>query len=165
MKKTWEWLDKNTEELLMMVLLVVICCVMMFQIIRRYIFGTALVWAEEICRYCFVYTGCLSLGYCVRRQKMLKIDILVSHFPATLQIIMDFLSRCVGLLYYSLIFWTSISYVSNIYAQRMSSTGLGLPMWIVYFAVELGFFIAMVRQIQDLILFVLNLHKKGDPLK
>ena len=36
---------------------------------------------EEFCRMMFVFSGFLSMGYCVRKNKMLKVDILANIWP------------------------------------------------------------------------------------
>ena len=60
MKKLGKWLDENLEGTILMVLLAAFSCVMMLQVIMRYAFGNALSWAEEVCRYCFVYSAFLK---------------------------------------------------------------------------------------------------------
>ncbi len=62
MKKTLSWLDNNLEEVILLVLLGALSLVMMVQVIMRYVFQSPMSWAEEFCRYCFVYSGLLSAG-------------------------------------------------------------------------------------------------------
>ena len=57
MKKVISWLDYNLEEVILLVLLGIISVTMMLQIIMRYLFSSPLSWVEELCRYCFVYSG------------------------------------------------------------------------------------------------------------
>lgn len=161
MKKAWKWIDEHLEEYMMLFLLVVVCIVMMTQIICRFFLNSALSWAEEICRYSFVYMGCLSLGYCIRTKKMLKIDVLVSHFPQKVQTVLDLVTKIVGLFFYLSLFTASITYVATNRAHGMTSAGLGIPMWTVYLAVLLGFFLASLRQIQDIVFFIKDITKKG----
>ena len=49
-------LDESFEEWLMVGLLVAIGIVMILQVVMRYIFKSPLAWAEEICKYMFVWT-------------------------------------------------------------------------------------------------------------
>ena len=86
MKRFLKWLDEDLEETILMVLLVAIAVVMMAQVVMRYCFRQSMPWPEEFCRFCFVYSGFISMGYCVRRGKMLKVDILVGFFPQIVQI-------------------------------------------------------------------------------
>ena len=55
-----KWLDDNLEEFFMIILLITLTCVMMLQVVMRYVFKTPLSWAEEACRYCFVYSVMLA---------------------------------------------------------------------------------------------------------
>ena len=56
------------EETILMVLLVAIAVVMMAQVVMRYCFRQSMPWPEEFCRFCFVYSGFISMGYCVRSR-------------------------------------------------------------------------------------------------
>ena len=67
MKKVLAFLDENLEEYIMAFLLGVISIVMMSQVIARYVFHHGFTWAEEVCRYCFVYSGLLSAAELEKR--------------------------------------------------------------------------------------------------
>ena len=76
MKKIISWLDENLEEFLMLILLAMISVIIMLQVIMRYCFGHALSWPEEFTRFCFVYTGCLSAGYCIRKGAGIRVRVI-----------------------------------------------------------------------------------------
>ena len=89
MKKVISWLDENLEEFLMLILLAMISIIIMLQVIMRYVFGHALSWPEEFTRFCFVYTGCLSAGYCIRRGVGIRVDLLLNFMPKPMKILMS----------------------------------------------------------------------------
>jgi len=91
MKKIVSWLDDNLEETILVALLLAMSCIMMMQIVVRYVFSAPMSWPEEFCRYCFVYSGMLSAGYCIRKKVGIRVDLLVNFMPRPIQIILDYL--------------------------------------------------------------------------
>lgn len=150
MKRFLKWLDEDLEETLLMILLVAISVVMMAQVVMRYFFRQSMSWPEEFCRFCFVYSGFLSMGYCVRKGKMLKVDILVTFFPKFLQNILDLVGRVVTLLFFGYLGFYAYQATMNSYRGGMTSPAMEIPMWIIYAAVLIGSTLGFVRQIQDL---------------
>jgi len=67
--KLVKWLDKHLEEILLVALLFVMMIIMGIQILARYALGNSLSWSEEITRFCFIWTGFLSISYCVKNSK------------------------------------------------------------------------------------------------
>ncbi|MBE6910684.1 MAG: TRAP transporter small permease [Ruminococcaceae bacterium] len=153
MKRFWKWLDENFEETLLMILLVAISVVMMAQVVMRYFFRQSMSWPEEFCRFCFVYSGFISMGYCVRKGKMLKVDILLGLFPAALQKLLDLLSRVITLVFFVYLTYHAWLATANSMRGGMKSAAMELPMWIIYAAVLIGAFLGSVRQVQDLYKF------------
>ncbi len=150
MKRFWKWLDEDFEETLLMLLLVAISLVMMAQVIMRYFFHQSMSWPEEFCRFCFVYSGFISMGYCVRKGKMLKVDILLGLFPEALQKALDLVSRLVTLAFFMYLAYHAWFATANSMRGGMKSPAMELPMWIIYAAVLLGAFLGTIRQVQDL---------------
>lgn len=58
--KAIKWLDENFEEFIMIIFLILLTCIMMLQVVMRYFFHNPLSWAEEACRYSFVYSVMLA---------------------------------------------------------------------------------------------------------
>ena len=153
MKKILKWLDDDFEEFLLMLLLLAISIIMMTQICCR-TFGKSLTWAEEFSRFCFVYTGFLSIGYCIRREKMLKVDILVGLFPKPLQVGLDFIGRVLSLIFFAYMSVGAWGTYQNSIAMKMTSAAMRIPMATLYFAAFAGFALGTVRQVEDLIRFI-----------
>ena len=154
MKRVLKWLDENLEETLLMILLVAITVVMMAQVIMRYCFRSSMPWPEEFCRFCFVYSGFLSMGYCVKKGKMLKVDILVGFFPAVVQKILDLAGRIVTFLFFGYLSFYAYLATMNSMRGGMRSTAMEIPMWIIYASVLIGAVLGCIRQGQDLYLFL-----------
>jgi len=163
-KKFWKWLDEDFEETILMLLLVAISVVMMAQVVMRYCFRQSMSWPEEFCRFCFVYSGFISMGYCVRKGKMLKVDILVGFFPKALQKALDLVSRAVTLVFFAYLAYYAYQATMNSMRGGMKSPAMELPMWIIYAAVFIGSCLGTVRQVQDLYRFFQPAKKEEEAL-
>ncbi|MBR4578083.1 MAG: TRAP transporter small permease [Oscillospiraceae bacterium] len=163
MKKVLAFLDENLEEYIMAFLLGVISIVMMSQVIARYVFHHGFTWAEEVCRYCFVYSGLLSAGYCARKGISLRVDAIFNFFPKPVQIIIDLLSKLLIIFLYGFFFVKSFGLIAT---TNNFSTAMQLPMKYVYAAIPLGMGLGVIRCVQDLIKFcAANFGKKKEEAK
>ena len=149
--KFWKWLDENFEEAILMIFLVIMSVVMMAQVIMRYFFKASMPWPEEFCRMMFVFSGFLSMGYCVRKDKMLKVDILLGFFPEWLKKIIDILSKFITLWFFAYLAWKSWDTVLAQKMLNMTTPAMGWPWWIVYASVTVGAVLGALRQIEDLV--------------
>lgn len=161
-RKFLKWLDEDLEESLLMLLLVAIAVVMMAQVVMRYCFRQSMSWPEEFCRFCFVYSGFLSIGYCVRRGKMLKVDILVGFFPKPVQKFLDVAGRVVTLVFFAYLTYYAFLATRNSMMGGMKSAAMELPMWLLYASVLAGSGLGVARQAQDLIRTFLHRGEDGE---
>ena len=151
MKRVIQFLDRHLEEYLMAILLITLTLVMLLQIIMRYVFGHALSWPEELCRYCFVYITFFTLGFCIRRNSMLRLDIIRSVVPERLWNVLQILVSVISLVFFSWMFYQSLSLQKAIMRTSRTSAALGIPYTYIYLATVLGFGLAVIRSIQALV--------------
>lgn len=149
MKKVFSYLEQNLEEILMVILLGAISLVIFAQVIARF-FNQGFPWAEEFCRYCFVYTGMLSAGYCIRKGVGIRVDALYGFFPKPMKLVIDYAGKILVTAIYAYLAWGSIGLIAN---TTNLSTAMQLPMKYVYMAIPLGFGLGTIRGVQDLVLF------------
>jgi len=160
MKKIVSWLDDNLEETILVALLLAMSCIMMMQIVVRYVFSAPMSWPEEFCRYCFVYSGMLSAGYCIRKKVGIQVDLLVNFMPRPIQIILDYFSKLTLLALYGYLFYSSFGLIS---ITTTVSSAMQLPIKFVYMAFPIGFGLGTIREIQDIVLYTKSLFAvKGD---
>lgn len=162
MKKVLSYLEENLEEILMVILLGALSIVMMSQVVARYVFHNGFTWAEEFCRYCFVYTGMLSAGYCLRKKVSIRVDVLYNFFPRVLQIVIDYASRILLTAIYAYLAYSSISLIAN---TTSISAAIQLPMQYVYAAIPLGLGLGAIRGVQDLCVYTKSLTRKKEEAK
>jgi TRAP-type C4-dicarboxylate transport system permease small subunit len=141
-------IEENFEEWIMVVGIAV---VMIIQVFMRYLFKSPIMWAEEACKYMFVWTSFLSLGYCFRRDMLLKVDILYSKISSGIKKVVDFISTILTLVFLGALFIRSLTVVGQIAASGQLSPSLGLPMQYIYAASSVGFFLGLLRYIQFIV--------------
>lgn len=144
-------IEENFEEWIMVGLLGGIAVVMIIQVFMRYLFKSPIMWAEEACKYMFVWTSFLSLGYCFRRDMLLKVDILYSKISSGIKKVVDFISTILTLVFLGALFIRSLTVVGQIAASGQLSPSLGLPMQYIYAASSVGFFLGLLRYIQFIV--------------
>lgn len=153
-KKILYELDKHFEEYLLAALLVIISVVMMIQIIMRYVFNSALSWPEEFCRHCFIYMTFLTIGYCIKRKSMLRLDIIIKSIPKKVGELMEFIIWVICLIFFIYMFVNSITLLKLTMASQRTTPTMGIPYYIIYISTMLGFGLGVVRSIQLLYNFV-----------
>ncbi|WP_434309435.1 TRAP transporter small permease [Hominifimenecus sp. rT4P-3] len=158
--KMFRWLDLYFEEAVCVISLILLSVVMMLQIILRYIFQSPLPWAEEFCRYCFIYSSLFGVGYCIRNNKMLRVDLLVSLMPAFWGKLLDILGDIASLVFYVLFAYASWQTTMKLMSLHQLSPALQIPIWIVYLSGPVGFALAIIRIIQKFVLRLLPSQKK-----
>lgn len=156
-----KWLDEHFEEAILVVLLVLISCVELVQVIVRNIpFIPALTWAEEFCRFCWIWSVFLSLPYTIRKASMLRVSILLDVFPSkvknTLNIVVDVVTAATM----CLLGIHSISVIQRIVKSAESSPAMKWPMWAIYSIMLAGFFLATLRGLQQAYSHIRHFHEK-----
>ena len=161
MKRFIKFLDSHLEEYLMAILLVVLTSVMFLQIVMRFVFDHAFSWPEELSRYCFVYITFLTLGFCTRRNSMLKLDILETILPKPVWTILQIIVRVVTFVFFLYMFRNSLDLLATVMKTSRTSTALKIPYTYIYLSTVIGFGLGLIRSVQMLILPLLQ-RKKTD---
>lgn len=160
--KLIKWLDDHLEESILAVLLVVITCVSFLQVVIRKIpWIPALTWAEEFCRFCWIWSVFLSLPYTIRKGNMLRVTALLDILPHTLRQILNVLVDILTTACMALLGFHSVTVVSDIKSSSEMSPAMLWPMWIVYSVMLIGFVLATVRGIQQTIIHIRHFGDKG----
>ncbi len=154
MRRAIKWLDENFEEKILAFFLALISLIIMFQVIMRYIFKAAQPWPEELARYCLVCSTMLSMGYCIRHNAMLRVDMLVKLLPKPLMRLMDIIIQLLSLALYSYLFYHSFFVVMMAKNSMQLSPAMQLPMYILYAFATVGFGLAVIRSAQSIIVDV-----------
>ena len=161
--KVLRWLDAHFEEALLVVLLVLISCVELVQVIFRNVpFVPALTWAEEFCRFCWIWSVFISLPYTIRKGSMLRVSVLLDLFPQAVRGAINVAVDLITAAAMALLGYHSVGVVAKIVESGETSPAMLWPMWIIYSIMLLGFFLGAVRGIQQAILHIRHFKDEGE---
>lgn len=148
--KVLNWLDERFEETLLVILLVLISCVELAQVVVRNLpFIPALTWAEEFCRFCWIWSVFLSLPYTIRKGSMLRVSVLLDVFPPKVRNVINIAVDVITAAVMLLLAVHSVTVVKGIIQSRETSPAMLWPMWVIYSILLLGFFGGTVRALQQ----------------
>jgi C4-dicarboxylate transporter DctQ subunit len=154
-----KWLNEHLEEAVMVFLLAAISCVMMAQIIAR-TFAVSMPWPEEFSRYCYIWTVFLSLGYTIQKGNMLRVGVVMDLLPNRLRKSIEIVVNIIMLAIFVVLFRYSIIYTGKIKVTGQFSPAMHIPMWIMYMSTIIGFGLAVLRMIQEIISGFKNFNKE-----
>lgn len=159
--KVLSWLDKHMEEAFLVVMLVLIACVSMLQVIVRKIPGMqSLTWAEEFCRFMWIWSVFISLPYTIRMENMLRVGVLKDLLPDTLKKVVNLVVDVITMVSMFYLGYFSIKVYNNIALSKEISPAMQWSMAGVYVFMVIGFFLAAFRGIQMIIIHVKSFHEK-----
>ena len=156
-----KWLDERFEEVILVILLTLISCIMMAQIVARNIFNS-MTWPEEFSRYCYIWTVFLSLGYTIKKGNSLRVGIVMDQFPQKMRRTIEIIVNVIMLALFVIFTRHAVSYTKGIYLSGQFSPAMGLPMWIMYLATVIGFGLASIRMLQEIISNIRNFNVKSE---
>lgn len=146
--KVLKWLDNNIEELLMTLLLVGITVVMIAQVIARYVFQSPLTWSDELARYFLVWSGFLSVSYCVKRRISIKIEQFQNALPKPAIPWIKMLRHTILFLFCLIMLPYAWEYVRQTVSSGATSPAMLIPMVYIQSAPLVGFLLLTVREVQ-----------------
>ena len=150
--KLLDWLNKHLEESFMVVMLVLIACVSMLQVIVRKIPGmSSLTWAEEFCRFMWIWSVFISLPYTILNENMLRVGVLKDMLPDKVKKVVNIVVDVVTMACMFYLGYYSIEVYDNIARSHEISPAMQWPMSFVYFFMIIGFFLGGVRGIQVIV--------------
>ena len=145
------WLDENLEKCLLLIFLIVMVFALTLQIIFRFVLNTPLSWAEELARYMFVWSGFISISYCLKTNIAIRIDQVVNFLPGKGRLMMNLIVYALLLAYFIHMTPYAYDFFYRAAAAKQTMPALQAPIALVYVSPFLGFILSMIRLIQNLI--------------
>lgn len=166
--KAIKWLDRHLEEAVLAILLFAMMMIMGIQVAARYVLGNSLSWSEEITRFCFIWTGFLSISYCIKNSASIKIEQFVNLFQnfgggKGVSFIRLF-TYIVEFILFGYLFPFAWHYVHSSYLSQSTSPACGIPMWMIQSVTIISFVLCEIRLIQKFVLRIalIKSTKKGE---
>lgn len=113
--------------------------------------GAIPTWIEELARYLFIFFSYLAIPIALKKGSMVRVDILADHLPPKLQRIFQASVDFVCLVMAGIFCREGIGLVQQMLVFPTATPGLGIPYWLIYSVIPLGFALTCIRVIQDLV--------------
>ncbi len=146
-----KWLDDHIEEVFLVIFSVVMVAVIFLQVIMRYVFDASLSWSEELARYCFIWLVYIGISYGVKKQRHIKVDVLLLLFKERGRLILTIISNLLFLFFALFVIQYGTGIAMQILDWGQKSPANQIPMGIVYLAAPIGMGLTAIRLLQNLI--------------
>lgn len=148
---------KKFEELILSYSILLMTLILVANVIGRLVFSHSLKFAEEAGSMLTIIVTFIGVSYCARVGRHIIMTVFFDIMPPKgkklfLFISASFTTAC--LLYLT---YLSTNYIMGVYATGRVTPALGLPMWIPYLFVPLGF---LMGAFQYLIILLMNIRDK-----
>lgn len=159
MKKTLHGLQK-VEDAIMIVMFIIMLCSSFAQVVNRNLIGASIGWFDELSRYCMIYMALLATELGLRDNTQMSITAVTDHMKGDVKKVVRIVAKIAVIAFSAILFVNSFQLLQVQLVYGQISPGLGLPMYIPYFALPLTFGITTVIQIALLIAMVRNPSEK-----
>ena len=160
--KMIKWLDDYFEEALLVIMLLCMMVIMGIQVVARYAFSYSLTWSEEITRYLFIWSGFLSISFCIKKGASIKIEQIVGLLPVRLRVLMRLITYTVEIIFFVYLIPYAWHYVMAAVASQQTSPACGIPMYIIQCSTLIGFGLGIFRLAQKCVDKALQLMGKRE---
>jgi len=160
MKKIVCWLNDHVEEVFMALMLTVIVFVMTLQICMRYFFKSSLDWPEELARYCFIWLVYIGMGYSIKNDEMLRVNIIEVAAPVTKRFLNVF-QDLVSLAFLVFLLKPGMNVLKQLSMFPQYSPALQISMNYIFVSLEIGIVWALFRLVQKYVCQFLHRKKAG----
>lgn len=145
MIKTFVKIWNRIEELFLVYSLAVMVLVVFIQVIMRYLFNNSLSWSEELVRYLFIWQIWLGASVGIKNNDHIRIEIITKKLGTKQKEGLDILINILLLGFYVFLTVEGFVYLQSVIAKDMTSTGLQIPLAVVYVSLPFGSAIVTIR--------------------
>ena len=156
----WKFLDEKFELVVMAIFLAIFTVLMFTNVVLRYLFGTSIIWGDELCRYCLVESTFFSIPIWIRRRSGIPVDAVVPLLPKQFQKGLDIIIYGILIAFFTFLFITGIGVYQNMAASGQTSAAMHMPTKYLYLMVEVGFALAIFRSVEVLVELIRGFHNK-----
>lgn len=135
--------------------ILVITGVMAYEVIARFVFGLATMWAHETASLLFGVYCFLTGGYVLLHQRHVRVDILWARLSPRGKAIADLATSGFAFLFIGVLFWFSIPYAwYSFQIRQVSPTVFAPPLYPIKMVLVIGVFwfllLLVVKFVRDL---------------
>lgn len=148
------------EEFFISVTLLFVTLLLFINVFTRYCFGYSIKWAEELTRYLLIWVTFIGSSVCVRKQKHVGIDVLLTKCPIGMRWIIKLIIAIIGLLFSIVLTVYGWEITSSVILSKQLSPAMMLPMYLVYISIPIGGFLMFIKYFQIILAYLKNVMQK-----
>ncbi|RFU70503.1 TRAP transporter small permease [Peribacillus saganii] len=115
------------------------------------VMGSGLTWSEELIRYFLIWVTFVGMSTCARDNEHMSIEFIPQMLKGTAQKIVLAIIYAVGLVFSILLIWYSYQLVNFSLQTGQVTSGLGIPISVIYFIIPISGILVAIRYLQQLI--------------
>ncbi|QNB46318.1 TRAP transporter small permease subunit [Thermanaerosceptrum fracticalcis] len=119
--------------------------ILFINVVLRYVFRSSTTWAEELIRYIMVWIAFIGGSICVRKNLHVAIDFFLYFIGPKGKRIMAILVNLVCFVFSAMMVRLGWQLVSFTMSKNQVAPALGIPMYLPYLALPLGFILMTIR--------------------
>ncbi len=157
LKKSFDFIEKLIM-IIIGILMGLMVAIITYQVVMRYAFANAPVWADEFARYMMIWIIMLATPVGFRRYRHINIDVLVRYFPPKLRKFTDTCMNVLLLVFLAVLLNHTLTICVSVRGQISQSSGI--PMSFMYSSVAISAVLSMIVVLENMFNQVFN--KKED---
>lgn len=146
-----KWFDDHIEEVFLVLFSVIMVSVIFVQVVMRYVFDNSLSWSEELARYCFIWLVYIGISYGVKKQRHIKVDVVLLLLKERGRLVFNILSNILFLFFCIFVIKYGSDIAFKLLEWGQKSPANQIPMGFIYLAAPIGMGLTAIRIIQNLI--------------
>ncbi|GHV50593.1 hypothetical protein FACS1894168_1930 [Deltaproteobacteria bacterium] len=150
MKKVLFWLGK-LENFILIATFSIMLLASFAQVVNRNLIQASIGWFEELARYCMIYMALLATELGLRDSTQMSITAFVDRLSPWGRKGALLFTKAILVAFSGVLFLTSFDFLQAQFSFGQTSPGLGIPMYLPYFALPLSFGIITLVQVALLV--------------
>lgn len=148
--KILKWLDRHIEETLLIIFSTIMVTVIFLQVVMRQ-FDSSLSWSEELARYAFIWLVYIGISYGVKKDRHIKVDVVLLLLNDKSKIILSIISNLLVLFFALFVIRYGFDIALQLLNFGQKSPANQIPMGLVYMATPIGMGLTLIRLFQNII--------------
>lgn len=123
----------------------------LIEVLRRYFFGLSFGWAEESVRFLLVTSTFIGGAVAYHKGSLVLFDVLMNRLSEKKAQMLNLLNSLIVLAFSAIVLKLGIGYIMTPAVLLQKSPGLGIPMFIPYAFIPLGFALILLFAIGNIV--------------
>ena len=133
------------EEFIMAVGIILMAINTIVNVISRFVFNHSIIFAEELNSTFILLVTFAGMGYAARHGRHIRMSAIYDHMPDKVRKILMTVIVAVTAFFMLMLAYYSVQYIVNIYSKGRIMPALGVPVYVIYLWVPVGFFITGIQ--------------------